>query len=100
MVDGVWAVDPQGIRTLQIGYDRLFATGDRTWKDYEVEADIRLMKGKSVGLITRYVNKANHLVCVFDDRSVRIEQRLNDEIQTLAKARNESDLTSSSLHLD
>ncbi len=36
IVDGKWAADPNGIRTTQVGYDRLVAIGDMTWDDYEI----------------------------------------------------------------
>ena len=35
-VDGFWAVDDNGIRPIQIGYDRLYNMGDMQWDNYEV----------------------------------------------------------------
>ncbi|MEM7142391.1 MAG: hypothetical protein AAF548_15310 [Actinomycetota bacterium] len=35
VVDGIWSVGAEGIRTEQIGYDRLVAIGDIEWTDYE-----------------------------------------------------------------
>lgn len=34
--DGKWSFGPEGIRTVQAGYDRIFLIGDQTWKDYDV----------------------------------------------------------------
>ena len=36
VVDGSWTIDEKGIRTLDVGYDRLIAIGDQSWQDYEV----------------------------------------------------------------
>jgi hypothetical protein len=36
--DGRWQLTAQGLRTAQIGYDRIFLIGNRNWKDYEVTA--------------------------------------------------------------
>jgi hypothetical protein len=38
VVDGLWILDRTGIRThpAHVGYDRVIAIGDMTWKDYEV----------------------------------------------------------------
>lgn len=33
VVDGKWTITPSGIRTVEPGYDRLVAIGDRTWSD-------------------------------------------------------------------
>ena len=42
VVDGSWYLDGGGLRTEQIGYDRLVAIGDRTWTDYEVLVPITI----------------------------------------------------------
>jgi hypothetical protein len=39
IVDGEWAITPDGIRTTQLGYDRVFGIGDLSWDDYEVTVD-------------------------------------------------------------
>lgn len=36
IVDGLWRLSDDGIRTLEIGYDRAIAIGDISWRDYEV----------------------------------------------------------------
>ena len=36
VVDGLWHLTPQGIRTSAVGYDRLLAVGDWTWQDCEI----------------------------------------------------------------
>ena len=40
--DGRWTYGPQGLRTAEIGYDRVFLIGNRSWKDYEVTAPITI----------------------------------------------------------
>ncbi len=41
VVDGLWELTPNGIRTDQAGYDRTIAIGDMTWSsDYEVTVPI------------------------------------------------------------
>jgi regulation of enolase protein 1 (concanavalin A-like superfamily) len=39
-VDGDWALDVGGLRTQEMGYDRIVAIGDMSWTDYE--ATVRL----------------------------------------------------------
>jgi hypothetical protein len=36
VVDGLWTLEPGGLRTVVTGYDRLVAIGDESWTDYEV----------------------------------------------------------------
>ena len=38
--DGRWEITPAGLRTTQIGYDRLFLIGNRRWKDYEIACKV------------------------------------------------------------
>ena len=42
VIDGDWAVQGNGVRTMQIGYDRLVGIGDIGWKDYEVTVPITI----------------------------------------------------------
>ncbi len=60
-VDGRWALTPRGLRTAQVGYDRLFLIGNRTWRDYDVRTTFtvhelaeRVMNDAGVGLIARF----------------------------------------------
>ncbi len=39
-VDGRWAIEGSGVRTQEIGYDRLLAIGDSSWTDYEVTVPV------------------------------------------------------------
>jgi hypothetical protein len=39
-VDGQWKLTPEGLRTAQTGYDRVFLIGERSWKDYEVKTSV------------------------------------------------------------
>ncbi len=36
VIDGHWQLDGEGVRTKQVGYDRLLAIGDVNWTDYDV----------------------------------------------------------------
>ena len=40
VVDGNWTLSGGGVRTTQIGYDRIVAMGDVTWTDYEAVVPI------------------------------------------------------------
>jgi hypothetical protein len=42
MVDGDWSVVPGGVHCAAVGYDRLLAFGDTTWKDYEITVPITI----------------------------------------------------------
>ncbi len=39
-VDGHWKREPRGLRTAQVGYDRIFLIGQENWRDYEVRTSI------------------------------------------------------------
>lgn len=40
IVDGVWEVNGRYVTTREIGYDRLIAIGDVSWRDYEVRVPV------------------------------------------------------------
>jgi hypothetical protein len=40
VVDGLWKLEPDGVRTLEPYYDRVLSFGDLTWKDYTVTATV------------------------------------------------------------
>ena len=42
VVDGKWAINPEGLRTAEGGYDRSVAIGDLVWADYEVVVPITI----------------------------------------------------------
>ena len=42
VVDGLWQVTPDGLRITKVGYDRLVALGDTTWRDFEVMVPITI----------------------------------------------------------
>ncbi len=58
VVDGKWTITPDGIRTVEPGYDRLIAIGDRTWDNYEVTVPITIHSVSStdygVGVLVRW----------------------------------------------
>ncbi|MBP7140417.1 MAG: hypothetical protein KBA71_00805 [Opitutaceae bacterium] len=60
IVDGLWSVTPDGLRTVLTGYDRIFLIGENNWRDYDVRTSIRvhrapdLSESPGVGLIARF----------------------------------------------
>ncbi|BCA79489.1 DUF1349 domain-containing protein [Desulfuromonas sp. AOP6] len=62
VVDGRWMVQADGVRTTQVGYDRLIAIGDLAWQNYEVTVPITVHSTQyvgsnppAVGLIVRWI---------------------------------------------
>lgn len=63
-VDGRWGLVAGGLRTLDIGYDRLFLLGEANWQDYEITVPVTihplrnfvspLSYGYGVGIILRF----------------------------------------------
>ena len=64
-VDGLWTLTDDGVRTVDIGYDRLIGLGDIIWDDFEVEVPIT-MHGfgntypPGVGVIARWAGHYPH----------------------------------------
>lgn len=60
IVDGKWRLDPDGLRTVETGYDRLVGIGDISWTNYEATAEITLHEkapnigAPIVGLLMRW----------------------------------------------
>jgi len=42
VVDGLWEHSSEGVRPVEVGYDRLLAIGDVEWEDYEVTVPVRI----------------------------------------------------------
>jgi len=73
-VDGKWWIEENGLRTGQIGYDRLFLIGNVSWQDYDVRTTITIHEvpketsplsgGNGLGVIWRF---AGHVVGGFRD---------------------------------
>ncbi|MBW3548938.1 MAG: fibronectin type III domain-containing protein, partial [Actinobacteria bacterium] len=40
VVDGLWALDGDSVRSIKLGYDRLITLGDLSWQDYEVTVPV------------------------------------------------------------
>ena len=40
IVDGKWRWDENGIRTVEVGYDRVLSVGDMRWTDYQVTVEV------------------------------------------------------------
>lgn len=47
-VDGDWVLDAQGLRTVSVGYDRIFLLGETTWQDYEILCPVTIHQIQSV----------------------------------------------------
>ncbi len=57
VVDGLWALEGDSVRTVEPGYDRLIAIGDVAWTDYEVTVPITIhsMSGNGgTGILMRW----------------------------------------------
>ncbi len=60
IVDGHWKLTPAGLRTAQVGYDRIFLIGERTWRDYDVRTSFHVhgtppeSRDAGVGLLFRF----------------------------------------------
>jgi len=58
VVDGLWSIVNDGVRTTEPGYDRFLAVGDLSWKDYEVLVPITLhnldAESGGVGILLRW----------------------------------------------
>lgn len=67
VVDGLWQIQGNTVRTAEPGYDRMLALGDMgaTWKDYEVQAEVTVHNidqkgfntqgnGAGIGFISRW----------------------------------------------
>ena len=39
-VDGQWEIEPDGLRTRHMGYDRIFLIGEKSWQDYEITVSL------------------------------------------------------------
>jgi len=42
IVDGLWSLQPEGIRPVILGYDRLVDIGDLSWSNYEVTVPVTI----------------------------------------------------------
>ncbi len=66
IVDGHWKLTPTGVRPVKVGYDRLLAIGDVSWKDYEITVPLTVYSidpagyaspsnGPGVGVLMRWI---------------------------------------------
>ncbi|MDO8572395.1 MAG: polysaccharide deacetylase family protein [bacterium] len=51
----------------------VFLDGSYLWKNYIFKSNIRLLKGKSFSLLSRYKDSDNHVSCQFTPEYIRIE---------------------------
>ena len=62
VVDGLWAIEEDSVRTTEPGYDRFIAIGETSWEDYEVQVPITINNvgqpngrdGVGVGIMMRW----------------------------------------------
>jgi hypothetical protein len=66
VVDGLWTLGSDGVRTAQPGYDRLIAIGDVEWADYEVTVPVTIRDEPSpsagVGVLLRWTGHTDNPV--------------------------------------
>ena len=60
-VDGYWTLDDGGLRTREIGYDRIFLLGEAAWQDYEITVPVTVNRldtatyvQSGVGILMRF----------------------------------------------
>ena len=68
-VDGHWAIEPDGLRTMHMGYDRIFLIGEKSWQDYEIKVSFVINKvsettshvsgGNGMGMLFRFTGHVN-----------------------------------------
>ncbi len=69
IVDGKWKMDEEGLRTDEAGYDRTFAIGDISWKNYEILVKFKIKQvmpkfsapsyGAAFAIITGWTGHSN-----------------------------------------
>jgi hypothetical protein len=62
--------------------------GSSAWSDYTFQANIDWIKGETFGLVARYVNPKNYLLCEFDEPSpgtvhMSIKKYVNGAVTTM-----------------
>jgi hypothetical protein len=57
IVDGKWAWDANGIRPLEIGYDRMLTVGDSRWTNYQVTVSVLVHRIDPTGFHDKYSGK-------------------------------------------
>ncbi len=68
-VDGHWEVEPDGLRTRHMGYDRIFLIGEKSWQDYEIRVSLIINEisettspvsgGNGLGILFRFTGHVN-----------------------------------------
>ncbi|MEM9215757.1 MAG: tandem-95 repeat protein [Cyanobacteria bacterium P01_F01_bin.150] len=72
VVDGKWAIEADGLRISEPGYDRLVAIGDVSWTDYEVTVPITIhsMRNTSgIGIAVRWTGHTDNPVSGFQPKT-------------------------------
>ncbi|OLS31122.1 MAG: hypothetical protein ThorAB25_04920, partial [Candidatus Thorarchaeota archaeon AB_25] len=68
-VDGHWELEPDGLRTKHMGYDRIFLIGEKSWQDYEITISLKINQvsqttsnvsnGNGIGILFRFTGHIN-----------------------------------------
>jgi uncharacterized repeat protein (TIGR02543 family) len=80
IVDGLWTLEADSIRTAALGYDRLVAIGDVSWDDYEVTVPITIhgidpsgyqppSNGPVVGILVRWTGHTDSPISGWQPKS-------------------------------
>ena len=96
VLSGSFRVEQGMYRSRSIGSEKPLSravTGDKTWRNYRVEARLRLEQwappaGADFGLIARYQDPGNYYIFLYkrDTREIVIERKLKGELLVLAEA--------------
>ena len=63
-----------------------FLEGSYFWKDYTMESEVQLLKGKAFALLARYKNGNNYASCDFSEQEISVSERRGANEYTLAQA--------------
>ncbi|MGQ4647525.1 Ig-like domain-containing protein [Lyngbya aestuarii] len=75
VVDGLWTLEGNGVRTAEPGYDRLIAIGDASWDNFEVTVPITINalrtgpEGSGVGVIVGWNGHTDNPVTAWQPKS-------------------------------
>jgi len=65
-----------------------FLNGTALWKDYKMNAILRLMKGSSFAIVVRYNNENNYASCDFSDSHISLTQRIAGQESVVSESDN------------
>ncbi|MEK7510961.1 MAG: polysaccharide deacetylase family protein [Patescibacteria group bacterium] len=62
-----------------------FLDGTRDWTDYTFTTNVQRAEGTAVSLVARYAAEETMVLCTFNGRSVRLEQRIDGSATTVGQ---------------